>query len=62
MPPTKFNKKVGHIITVFSLMMCPIFFYIKEEFSMKKIKRARGTLLTFEEGCIYWRTEIIFII
>ena len=30
--------------------MCPIFFIFKEDFSMKKIKMARGTSLTFEEG------------
>ena len=25
--PTKFNKKVGHVINVFSFVMCPIFFW-----------------------------------
>ena len=25
--PTKFNKKVGHIIFVFCTMMCPIFLF-----------------------------------
>ena len=31
--------------------MCPIYFYTKgKDFSMKKLKMSRGTLLTFEEG------------
>ena len=28
--PTKFNKKAGHIINVFPLVMCPIFIYYKK--------------------------------
>ena len=32
-------------------MMCPIFFIFKEDFKVKKIKMARGTTMTFEEGC-----------
>ena len=50
--PTKSNKiKVGHIINVFSFVMCPIFFVFKEDFTMKKIKMSRGVSFTFEEGC-----------
>ena len=40
--PAKINNKVGHIIDVFSSVMCPIFFIFKEDFLMKKIKMSRG--------------------
>ena len=49
--PTKFNKKVGHIINVFSFVICPIFFYFKEGFGVKKIKMSRSVGLTFEDVC-----------
>ena len=32
----KLNKKVGHIVNVFSFVMCPIFFYIKGGFFNEK--------------------------
>ena len=47
----RLNKKVGHIMQGFFLMMCPIYFYQKREYlTMKKLKMTVGKLI-FEEGC-----------
>ncbi len=35
------NKKVGHIINVFSFVMCPIFFIYKEDFCNEKAKNVK---------------------
>ena len=46
--PTKSNKiKVGHIINVFSLVMCPIFFVFKEDFQGEKDQNGEGGTLPF---------------